>query len=419
MRAQNCSSAKGVCNQCAGEGQKASVLSFAQLQSGDGAATNPRFRTIDASTTVLGPHDSTDNLGVEDPRILYDANNSRYIMYYTCFNSGGASTKKLRRTFKPSRLIHTLPKARPAAASGAGLPEIFMCGATATDPTKEGGWTRHGHVGLPAYSKSGALLLREATSGISSPEHLLFWGAGSIYLSRSRDVMNWPIGDVFITQTAWGNPNVESGPPPMRLSTGDYIFFINSWNGDFPKPPGYQPAWVILSGKDPSRIVQEAWEPLFSPQKQNWMTGEGSAYCNVANVAFIEAAHPTGETDTFRVYFGGADAVIGTAVIKVRYSSSKSGNSTGFKITGNVPAGVGASANATANETANETGAGNASLRNETVVRKASGNETAASNSSERELNASTHAADGTAAQGAPKSEVVRSGFVGFSGMGL
>ena len=124
----------------------------------------------------------------------------------------------------------------------------------------------------------------------------------------------------------------------------------------------------------------------------------------MANVAFIEAAHPTGETDTFRVYFGGADAVIGTAVIKVRYSSSKSGNSTGFKITENVPAGVGASANATANET----GAGNASLRNESVVRKASGNETAASNSSERELNASGHAADGTAAQGAPKSEVVR-----------
>ena len=105
MRAQNCSSAKGVCNQCAGEGQKASVFSFAQLQSGDGAATKPRFRAIDASTTVLGPHDSTDNLGVEDPRILYDANNSRYIMYYTCYNSGGASTKKLRRTFKPSRWI--------------------------------------------------------------------------------------------------------------------------------------------------------------------------------------------------------------------------------------------------------------------------------------------------------------------------
>ena len=128
----------------------------------------------------------------------------------------------------------------------------------------------------------------------------------------------------------------------------------------------------------------------------------------MANVAFIEAAHPTGETDTFRVYFGGADAVIGTAVIKVRYSSSKSGNSTGFKITENVPAGVGASANATANETANETGAGNASLRNKSVVSKASGNEIAASNSSERELNASRHAADGTAAQGAPKSEVVR-----------
>eukprot|EP01051_Picozoa_sp_SAG22_P002377 SAG22_NODE_104_length_20159_cov_5.877517_16_plen_44_part_00 len=35
------------------------------------------------------------------------------------------------------------------------------------------------------------------------------------------------------------------------------------------------------------------------------------------NVAFLEAAHPTGKVDEFRVYFGGSDAVVGSAVVKI------------------------------------------------------------------------------------------------------
>ena len=36
---------------------------------------------------------------------------------------------------------------------------------------------------------------------------------------------------------------------------------------------------------------------------------------------FLEAATPTEQKDVFRVYFGGADAVVGTAVIKVPVST--------------------------------------------------------------------------------------------------
>ena len=121
----------------------------------------------------------------------------------------------------------------------------------------------------------------------------------------------------FITNTSWGNPLVETGPPPLPLSSGDLIFFHNSWNAAFPAPPGYQPAWAILSGADPSRIVARATEPLWSPQRAAWLTGQPPAYCNVPNVAFVEAAHATPEPDTFRLYFGGADAVVGTAVVRV------------------------------------------------------------------------------------------------------
>lgn len=43
--------------------------------------------------------------------------------------------------------------------------------------------------------------------------------------------------------------------------------------------------------------------------------------CNVPNVVFLEAAHPVeGEKDTFRVFFGAADATIGSATVKVTVS---------------------------------------------------------------------------------------------------
>ena len=56
-------------------------------------------------------------------------------------------------------------------------------------------------------------------------------------------------------KTLWGNPNVEAGPPPMRLADGNYVFFHNSWGGRGVPPPGYQPAWVVLDGTDPTKIL--------------------------------------------------------------------------------------------------------------------------------------------------------------------
>ena len=48
------------------------------------------------------------------------------------------------------------------------------------------------------------------------------------------------------------------------------------------------------------------------------MAGDTSndTVCNVPQVSFLEAAHPvTDKPDTFRLYYGGSDAVIGTAVV--------------------------------------------------------------------------------------------------------
>lgn len=136
-------------------------------------------------------------------------------------------------------------------------------------------------------------------------------------MSNSTDPLKWTLGKDFITETAWGNPHVEAGPPPLKLSDGNYVFFHNSWGGKNVPPPGYQPAWVILDGKDPTHILARAPKPMWTPNDYPWMAGtDKGALCNVPQVAFLEAAHIVEDKkDTFRVYYGGSDAVVGTAVV--------------------------------------------------------------------------------------------------------
>lgn len=115
------------------------------------------------------------------------------------------------------------------------------------------------------------------------------------------------------------NTGVEAGPPPMRLSDGNWLFFYNSWN----QSEAYHPGYLILDGQNPGRILQRSSEPILTPDKA-WSEGVAPYACNVPNVVFLEAAHPVaGAADTFDVYFGGADATIGTARFKVSWSSAE------------------------------------------------------------------------------------------------
>lgn len=250
----------------------------------------PKFAYVDSGTVVMSPSSATDDRGVQDPRVAYDVSTGVYLMFYTCYNSKHAPN----------------------------VSDAVLCLATTKDPTEPAGWLQRDVV-FNSSSKSGALLIRE------SGPHFLYWGAGVIHLTTSTDPTTWrSAGTPFITKTAfhgWAmqNDGVESGPPPMRLSDGNYLFLHNSWstNNTIYNKAGYQPAWVIINGSDPTQIIARAPQPLWSPQKQPWMTGLAPWTCNVHNVAFLEAAHPTGNSDEFRVYFGGSDTVVGSAVVQI------------------------------------------------------------------------------------------------------
>ncbi|KAH3731698.1 family 43 glycosylhydrolase [Pelomyxa schiedti] len=289
VRSQNCTAVPGgECTYCSGADSHASVLTLASLKQSSDLCTDPVFDIIDKSTIVFSPEEglSMEKYGTEDPRIAYDKSTGLYYMFYTCY----------------------------------GPTDILLCLATTMDPTSPDGWTRVGPI-FPDQqgSKSGALLIRE------SGPHYLFWGAGEVRVTTSKDPTVWPsIGDMFLQPRAdnFDSQGVESGPPPLLLSDGNYFFIYNSWNNTWPTDPTaeYHPAWVILDGTTPSTIIQRASEPFMHPT-QAWEQGVYPYTCNAPRVVFVEAAVACGDSDdVFRIFYGGADAVVGTALIHVSIS---------------------------------------------------------------------------------------------------
>lgn len=305
IRTQDCPIEPGdPCSFCGGSQELASILTFSELLS-DGS-----YSFVDSNSVLFGPADATDSWGTEDPRMLYNHQDKQYYMFYTAYNGQ----------------------------------DIYMSLATSKNPIGSANeapiWERHGAV-FPDFpsSKSGALMIRD------SGPHYLIWGDSDIRIAASYDPMVWPSdgGSLFLQtrEDKFDSKLVESGPPPLLLSNGDYIFFYNSATVGWPDEPGivlacllvctcnhitpicsfcdigsaYHPGYVILDGKDPTVIKQRSDEPLLTPLFAS-ERGVEPYTCNVPNVIFLEAARPIG-VDTFEVYFGAADAALGSAVIEV------------------------------------------------------------------------------------------------------
>ena len=185
-RTQDCISNVGdACVFCGGSQSKASVLTFSE-QTANG------FTVVDSSSVVFGPGDISDTWGTEDPRVQFNPADGAYYMFYTAYN--GSS--------------------------------IMLSLATSSNPTSSQSWTRHGPV-FPTLqnTKSAALIIRE------KPPHYLFWGDHEIRVTKSDDLTKWAsVGEVLLETRAdsFDSQLVESGPPPLRLTTGDYLFFYNS-----------------------------------------------------------------------------------------------------------------------------------------------------------------------------------------------
>ena len=270
-----------------------------------------------AAAVVLAPSGSAFETDVQDPRLIIDPATKQFVMTYTSI--GGAS-----------------PSVKPPADRRQGI-------ATSKTPSVRGSWTRHCDgpalcVGAEGV-KSGAMLLR------TSPPHYLFLYdlrekkreivVAVKHTATSAGWTDWTLlNQTLIAKRPgmWDAGLIEPGPPPLLLASGDYLMLYNSAEEENDR--GYHVGWVILSGADPTKVLQRSKSPLLSWTNRTWSAGnDTNALCNVPEVVFLAAARPlpaaaaaaagvstdvtTGGEEAFELFFGAADAVVGRATIGV------------------------------------------------------------------------------------------------------
>ena len=295
VRSQNCTPTKPGCVGCSGTGQRASWLTWAEL-SHDTSLPPTVVNSVGVDEAVFGPFDCKDagkcidSKGTEDPRLTFDKETQRYYLLYNAYGPGGA----------------------------------FLALASTTEPTKRDGWTRHGKIfGNKTAHKSGSIVLREAGP------HYVIWGCDGmlkitpsvIFNNHTRSLIAWNYSaskNLFGVRKVpfWDTIFVESAMPPLKLSNGDLLFFYNSMGG-YNSTGGFQPGWVVLSGDDPTTVLARSSVPPMM-YSLDWEIGKAPWPCNTPNVANLGGGHPTGAKDEFRLYLGGADAVVGSAIVRVK-----------------------------------------------------------------------------------------------------
>ncbi len=246
---------------------------------------------VTTASVVFSPGSGEDNFGVEDPRVVVAGKN--LVMTYTAAQqySNGSVVARLAAATSPD-------------------------GCT---------WTRHGPL-FPelAYSKSGAMIVDRRPWAMVFGDSSLVAGL-QLAVQRGDNVSQWDIQPDLVlpvrNSSFFDSHLVEAGPPPMRLSDGNYLFVYNSARSGFPSPkPGYSlqynVGFAILSGTDLS-VVQRSEVPLLSPELP-WELGTPPALALTPNVVFANGMVAAGP-DRFLLFYGGADSVVGTALVTVKF----------------------------------------------------------------------------------------------------
>lgn len=132
---------------------------------------------------------------------------------------------------------------------------------------------------------------------------------------------------------------LEAGSHMVRLTSGDWLHFYAAATPGWVPNGNYTAGFLILDGSDPTRIVQRSGPHILVPRFDYETLCDGAAGCKYRgerkNVIFLcsatllsptrpsEAAH--GEdlaVDRVRLFFGGGDGNVGTALVEVRRQSA-------------------------------------------------------------------------------------------------
>jgi len=260
--------------------------------SADGTVSSP------SAEVVFGPLNTSWEQTAEDPRTVYDASSNRWVMTYTA--NGDVAPFPMNR--------HQ------------GI-------ATSTSPSVPGSWHRLCSVDtpcLPPGYKSGAMLLRP------KPPHYMFVynltgekpGVRDIVVATSDgDLSRWALSNRTLLPRRpgmWDAGLVEPGPPAFQLASGDWLFFYNA--ATFINDRQYHVGFAVLDRDDPGKVLQRSAKPVLSWTDRPWMEGNttrSGSLCYTPEVVFCNGARLLPDGRSIQLFFGAADAVVGTATVTV------------------------------------------------------------------------------------------------------
>jgi len=113
---------------------------------------------------------------------------------------------------------------------------------------------------------------------------------------------------------------LEGGTHLHSLSDGNIITFYAAATPGWVANGNYTAGWLILSGKDPTHVLQRSKTHVLIPTFEYETLCDGKSDCPYIgernNVIFLSSALPLGG-DRFRLFFGAGDGNVGTAVVSV------------------------------------------------------------------------------------------------------
>lgn len=119
---------------------------------------------------------------------------------------------------------------------------------------------------------------------------------------------------------------LEAGTHMLQLSTGDWLHFYAAATPGWVPNGNYTAGFIILDRDDPTRIIQRSGPHVLIPFYDYETLCGGAAECKYRgerkNVIFLcsatrMASRGGTETDRIRLFFGGGDGNVGTAVVEV------------------------------------------------------------------------------------------------------
>jgi predicted GH43/DUF377 family glycosyl hydrolase len=210
-----------------------------------------------------------------------------------------------------------------------GLPELALATCPAnSDPRIKKNWKLHGKVfpKRPGWCKSATLYIPN-----NDTSYLFYHEIGRIYVASTSDFINYKELNKTLLEyrpDKFDSFIVETGPEPLQLSDGNFLFLYNSAAEEI--IPNKRPNWktiyrlgfIILDKNNPLNILYRSEQPILSPLLP-WEKCDNSAgkYADVGlspDVIFANGWKKTG-VDKFLLTYQGCDTFIGLAEVTVSF----------------------------------------------------------------------------------------------------